>query len=421
MILICIYLYAASRYRWPFSAGGVMVVAILIRALFVPRPPELSDDLFRYLWDGLRLLSGHNPYALPPAAVPAQDAGTAALLARVNHAGLTTIYPPVAQWVFAAGAALKSGPMGIKTVLAIFDVMTCALIVRLLRIIEKPAWLALLYAWHPLAVLEIAASGHIDAAGIFFLVAAVYVLAPQPEMPGAAVPRARRQRCLAFAAGVFFSMAVLTKLFPLVFFPGLLIMAGRYRRSLFCLGFAVGSLFFVLPFIPDIRHAWTTLSLYARTWEFSGFLYRLLRLAPLSGIQIRCLLGGGFAVAVFIAYRSIGTGRAAIPLTLDRFYLLALVFLLLTPTLHPWYALYLVFFLPFSPGTAGIVLSWAVLLAYRILIPYASLGRWIEDDLTPLLIVAAPLAAWLLQCFTANDPQYFRARTQNARQRPADL
>ncbi|BBO91753.1 hypothetical protein [Desulfosarcina ovata] len=421
MILICICLYTASRYHWHVSPGQVMVVAILIRAFFVLRPPELSDDLFRYLWDGLRLLSGHNPYGLPPAAVPAHEAGPAALLARVNHADLTTIYPPAAQWVFTAGAALKSGLIGIKTVLVIFDVMTCALIVRLLRIMEQPSWLAMLYAWHPLAVLEIAASGHIDAAGMLFLVVAIYLLVGQPQTAGLVVPRAKPQWSRVFIAGVCYSMAVLTKLFPLVFFPGMLILAGRSRCIVFCIGITVGSLALALPFFPDIQNAWATLSLYARTWEFSGFLYRCMRLTPLSGIQTRCLIGGGFAVALFVAYRPIGTRRPPIADTLDRFRFLALTFLLLTPTLHPWYALYLVLFLPFSPASCGIVLSWAVLLAYRVLIPYALLGRWIEDDLTPFLIFAAPVAAWLLQRLTADDPQYFHPRPKNARQRPADL
>jgi hypothetical protein len=40
------------------------------------------------------------------------------------------------------------------------------------------------------------------------------------------------------------------------------------------------------------------------------------------------------------------------------------------------------------------VFSWSVLLAYRVLIPYQVTGIWMEDDITPLLIIAGPVAAW---------------------------
>jgi hypothetical protein len=68
----------------------------------------------------------------------------------------------------------------------------------------------------------------------------------------------------------------------------------------------------------------------------------------------------------------------------------------LTPTLHPWYALYLAALLPFAGGTAGLVLSWSVLLSYRVLILYAVTGKWMESDGIPLLVMAGPAAAWVM-------------------------
>ncbi|HLA04819.1 MAG TPA: hypothetical protein VJZ16_02435 [Syntrophales bacterium] len=69
-------------------------------------------------------------------------------------------------------------------------------------------------------------------------------------------------------------------------------------------------------------------------------------------------------------------------------------FLLLTPTLHPWYALYLVSLLPFMAGPAGLVLTWAVFLSYRVLIGYAIDGQWIESDLIAAVIWFSPVVAW---------------------------
>ena len=173
-------------------------------------------------------------------------------------------------------------------------------------------------------------------------------------------------------------------------------MAGRSRGKYFCIGLVGGLLLLALPFCPDIRHAWPTLTLYARTWEFSGFIYRLLAATQLGGVWARWLIGLFYAAVMLVCYRSAG-GWCAPPANLPGvFYRLSLAFLLLTPTLHPWYALYLVLFLPFSAGPAGLVLSWAVLLAYRVLLAWTVLGVWVEDDRTALMIFAAPVAAGLL-------------------------
>jgi hypothetical protein len=394
-ILLCFCLYAGQQNRRLLTPVQVLVVAILVRAMFVFRPPELSDDIFRYLWDGLQMLAGSNPYALPPAAVLSDGCLPAGLAALVNHPHLTTIYPPAAQLVFAAGASLKAGVVGLKALLVLLDLLTCILLMRMLQMLQKPTWLVVLYAWHPLPVLEIAGSGHIDGAGILFLLLAIYLLIKRIDS-NRFRPRVKSAWCQAVFSGFAFSGAILTKLFPLVFFPGLLIMAGRSHWKYFCLGVAGGTLLLGLPFFPDIRHAWTTLSLYARTWEFSGFLYRLLSTTLLSGIPARWLLGLLYAAAMVVSYGSNGARGGSVLHILRVFYILSLVFLLLTPTLHPWYALYLVLFLPFCAGPGGVILSWAVLLAYRILIPFTLLGAWVEDDLIPLMIFAAPVVAWLI-------------------------
>ncbi len=70
-----------------------------------------------------------------------------------------------------------------------------------------------------------------------------------------------------------------------------------------------------------------------------------------------------------------------------------MAFLFFTPTLHPWYGLYLVAFLPFAAGPAGFVLSWSILLSYRVLILYGLTGDWVENDWVAFLILCAPVSA----------------------------
>jgi hypothetical protein len=74
----------------------------------------------------------------------------------------------------------------------------------------------------------------------------------------------------------------------------------------------------------------------------------------------------------------------------------AFLYLLLTPTLYPWYVLYLVCLFPFFAEPGGLILSWAVFLSYYVLIDYTLLGQWIENDTVTAGIWLASVAGSLL-------------------------
>ncbi|WP_291315503.1 hypothetical protein [Desulfuromonas sp.] len=375
--------------KW--SPAIILLPALLFRLFFVLRPPELSDDIFRYLWDGLHTLQGVNPYvAAPDRVLPASDA-LRQLASRVNHPSLVTVYPPAAQAVFAAGASLGGKVLGLKGLLVALDLASCALILRLLAARGRNLAWGALYAWHPLPVLEIAGSGHIDGAGVFFLLLALTLLAAPPRRLSS------RPGLASLAAGASFAGAILSKLFPLVFLPAALLFAGKKDRASFLLGlFAAGGLL-CLPFWPEMLNALGTLEAYARHWEFSGFVYRTLSALSGSGLVARLIIALLFGGVWFLAHGRLRKRPAEARAPFKTLYAVTLAFLLLTPTLHPWYALYLAALLPFAAEPAGIILSWAVLLAYRVLAPYAILGEWIESDLWALLIFAAPVVALALR------------------------
>lgn len=430
VIILSMVLYLGESGAIHWSPALVMIVAIIIRLLFLFRPPELSDDLYRYVWDGLQVLNGHNPYALAPSDIQPQTEAELHLLSRVNHAELTTIYPPAAQLVFTGGAALGGNLSGMKILLTVIDLFTCAFILKVLSLRGEAPCRSVLYAWHPLPVLEIAASGHIDSAGIFFLILSIFLLISRPSFStlGSAFrevpPPFLRQRLMTVLSGSAYACSLLVKLVPFMFLPGLVILSGRGSRLLFLIGMLAGGTALVFPFLPELKHMLVTLDVYARNWEFAGFAYRSLRIMTDSGYLTRLLLALTFLIITtyfslklhFIikgsTFKAGSDARAQTDtdshslirhdhsfLITRTFYGITMTYLLLTPTLHPWYALYLVCFLPFCAGPAGIVLTWSVLLSYRVLIQFALLGQWIEDDVTPALIGAAPIAAFILNTF----------------------
>ena len=177
--------YIAAITRLPRLVGAarphllvIIAMAVLCRMILLAGPPSLSDDVYRYLWDGRVQQAGINPYQYAP------DHPALAFLrtpedAAINHPALETIYPPLAQWIFRAAVAVAPTVLAQKAVFVLFDLATIGAIAALLRQRGRhPAW-CLIYAWNPLVLIEFAHSGHLDSLAIFWLVLALWGLAGQ--------------------------------------------------------------------------------------------------------------------------------------------------------------------------------------------------------------------------------------------------
>lgn len=394
-ILLACALRAGEQGWLDWSPRLILAVALLLRLFFLFAPPQLSDDLYRYLWDGWQLLHAMSPYAMAPATVT-PDPAIADVHRLVNHPRYVTIYPPAAQLIFTVGATLGGTVTGLKALLILIDLGLCAVILRLLQSLRLPLWQSVLYAWNPLAMVEIAGSGHVDGAGMALFLAATLLLIREENSP---LPR--RWPCL--LAGTLGAAAGLVKLFPFVLAPLLLLLVSPSRRRLFIGGFLAGCAALLLPFMTHLGHLAGTLDTYARNWEFAGFVFSTLRRLTGSGNVPRLILVSAFgatAITIAVRLRQQLAGETA---PADRWraalaacHATAMAMLLLTPTLQPWYALSLAVFLPFAPGPAGLVLCWAVLLTYRVQIPYFIFGQWIESPWVTATVFLAPVTAWTL-------------------------
>lgn len=397
-VLLAFALYYGERGRLTWSPVLIMTVALALRLMFLFSPPQLSDDIYRYLWDGGNLLRGTNPYAAAPADIPPPPEQTA-VHAKINHPEYVTIYPPAAQLVFAGGAAFGGTVTGLKAFLTFIDLGLCALLIVLLNRLGLPPWRSVLYAWNPLPVLEIAGSGHVDGVGLAMLIGSICLLVP--EQQGASTKATRR--CPYFLSGALLACTGLVKLFPMVLLPVLLLLVPAGRRRHFVSGFIAALAALLLPFLPQLVNMTATLDIYARNWEFAGFAFNTARALTGSGTIARILLATTFLAAV-IAIACRLAIRLKVPLfpanrgreLLRACYATAMALLLLTPTLQPWYALSLAVFLPFCAGPAGLVLCWAVFLTYRVQILYLILGQWVEDPQVTAAVFMAPVTAFLL-------------------------
>jgi hypothetical protein len=187
----------------------VLAVALAARALLAFDSPSLSNDSYRFVWDGRVQAAGINPYRYAPADSRLRQLRDFPIFTRVNRPYTRTLYPPTNEVAFVAiHESVGESLTGLKLVLLAFEAVTVALLLTLLaRTGNSPGRVAL-YAWHPLAVVETASSGHPDQLLLLFTLATVLLWG------------ARRR----LGAGVAMGIAALTKFVPLVLAPWM------YRR-----------------------------------------------------------------------------------------------------------------------------------------------------------------------------------------------
>ncbi len=184
----------------------ILATAALLRLGALATPVYLSDDVYRYIWDGRVQAAGINPYRYIPTdtqLAPLRDETIFPNINRNNYA--PTIYPPAAQTLFFAATRFRRDRAGDQAGARRGRGDRHRGAARGLADRGAPRHNIMLYAWHPLPVWEIAGSGHIDAAVVAFVALAL----------AAAVSGRRAWSGAALAA------ATLVKFFPLVLVPAL--------------------------------------------------------------------------------------------------------------------------------------------------------------------------------------------------------
>ena len=359
---------AASRAPRASGLPIVLAVGLLARASIIPAPPTLSEDVYRYLWDGRLVAHGVNPFPHAPSD-PALERYHSELIHHLNHAGVPTIYPPAAQILFGAVALVSATPLAWKLALLLLESILLYALLDLLRRRGLPSERLLLYYWNPLVLVESFGSGHVDLAAAAFLVTMVSLY----------------ERKRAAWAGLSFALAVLTKYVPGLILPWLI-----RRRAWLLLGVAaVAAALLAAPFLGAGPALATGLRTYARHWEFNGALFHLLRETIDSEIRIRRILAGaGIAATLAIAWRARSASGAA--------FASMVAFLLLSPTVFPWYAVPVVAFLPLHADWGMLAFSGLLALSYVPLPLYRGTGVWTLPGWVLWVEYGGLVGAWAL-------------------------
>jgi hypothetical protein len=325
----------------------ILGFAVALRFALVFGAPFLSDDMYRYVWDGKVQMAGINPYRFIPDAPELAGLRDAGIFPHINRRTYApTIYPPAAQLTFLFAYLVGGGTvLGTKLVMVACDLATVGMLGVLLGRLGEDPRKVVVYAWHPLVCWEVAQSGHVDAVAVALIV-------------GTIMAAERSKRAL---SGALLGLAALVKVYPLLLVPAF----ARRGGSRFVAALAAMFLLYVpyagvgprvLGFLPTYVH---------EEGIDTGDRFILLRLARLVAPVPTWLYVGLVAIAFLVV--ALRTLRRPAPDT--RFEVAsAATFAAMTLALgtphYAWYALWLLALVTLDPRPAWIYLANASALLY---------------------------------------------------------
>ncbi|MBL6669624.1 MAG: DUF2029 domain-containing protein [Flavobacteriaceae bacterium] len=341
----------------------LLLLGLLFRLVFICATPNLSQDFYRYLWDGNLMGMGINPYLHTPKEVVelVQFPFSSVLyekmgfLSNVNYSN----YPPLSQYLFQGMAFfsqknLFGGIIFLRFIYFMFEMLLFFLGKNLIKTLKLSPNLASWYFLNPLLIIETYGNLHGEGVmcGIFLL--------------GLGFLFQKR----VFFSALLFGISIAFKLFPLLFLPLFYFYFRRKRRLLFY-GIITTTVFlFFLPFSNEntALNYWKTLNLWFNTFEFNASLFYLLRAIgfELVGFNIIKIVGliMPFFLITSIGYISLRNRNPTDIQILKNLLWVCSLYLFTATTVHPWYVISLVALGLLSGYLFPLVWSATVFLSY---------------------------------------------------------
>jgi len=347
--------------------------AFIFRAIFILAIPNLSQDFYRFIWDGRLLLESTNPYLFTVDSFihigefPVDQAAELHSGMGSLNSGHYSNYPPFNQLCFAiaglfAGKSILGSVIVMRLLIIAADFGTLYFGKKLLKKLDLPTHAIFWYILNPFIIIELTGNIHFEGVMIFFLVWSLYLL----------------QTGKWKLSAIVFALSVSTKLIPLIFLP-LLIQKLGWKRSLMffgIVGFVTLALFF--PFYSEvfISNYWETIGLWFTNFEFNASIYYVAREIGYNfrGWNEIAIIGKYTALFVLSLVLLIAIFRKnkTLPQLITGMLLVLSFYYFTSTTVHPWYIATLLILSVFTNYKFPLVWSFVIILSY---LAYIDLGN----------------------------------------------
>ena len=357
-LLFVIYYFLVSNTKKE-DHSFLIALSLFFRLLFLTSIPLLSDDFFRFIWDGHLVNLGISPFAQIPSEVQHLLPNQTLLMEGMNSPDYYSVYPPIAQYIFSISTtlfpdSLMANIISMRSILILAEIGTLALLPKLLSSFNLPKFRSLLYALNPLVIVEISGNLHFEGVMIFFLMLAFLLV---------------RLNKVSLAV-IAWTLSAATKLVPLLFLPVLIPMLKLKKALFFYVLVGIGFALLWLPFIDlgFLSNYYESIQLYHATFEFNASIYYLIRwigyqivgyniIATAGSLLLKIALLGMVVILLMPLFRKQFHFRKALLLSITFYYALALI-------VHPWYLCLLIFLGIFTHFHFVYVWSFLVLVSY---------------------------------------------------------
>ncbi|WP_297707162.1 mannosyltransferase [uncultured Eudoraea sp.] len=351
--------------KWNFNF--LLISGILFRLIFLLVEPNLSQDFYRFIWDGELVLSGINPYLQTPDAI--MENGQILLAnAKELHNGMGSLsarhfsnYPPLNQLLFAisaflGGKSIMGSLLAMRSIIILADIGIYYFGKKLLRHLNRSPHLIFWYFLNPLVIIELTGNLHFEGVMLFFFIWGLCFLSLNKWL---------------FAA-IAFACSISVKLLPLMFLPLFITYFGLRKSIKFYLMLGLIILIGVLPFYSSefINNYTDTVGLWFSNFEFNASIYNLIKqiaikfdAKPWELIKTYGKLVPYIMIGFVLLLTFLRDNKKLSVLISSMFWVLVLYYFL-SPTVHPWYIIFLVGLSVFTDYRFPLAWSLVIILSY---------------------------------------------------------
>lgn len=364
-------------------------IGVLFRVLFLPAIPNLSQDFYRFLWDGRVLIQGINPYVFTPDqflqntppkyilqhwsiiqwdSLFIPQASTLMDGMGALNASHYSNYPPVNQFFFTIAALFFSKSIAgsvvvLKVLMVVADIGILYFGKKLLEKLKLPVKNIFWYFLNPFIIIELTGNLHFEGIMLFFVVWAFYLL----------------QKGKWFWGAVLLGISISVKLLPLLFLPLFFKWFYKKERSTFfnitsSLKFYIVVVSTVLltfaPFLSQefIINFSATIGLWFQKFEFNASVYYIIRWIGFQVIGWNIIATVGkvlpLVVILFILAMTFFRNNTATQNLITATLFCVSFYFLLSTTVHPWYVATPLVLSIFTRYRFPIVWSFMVVFSY---------------------------------------------------------
>lgn len=360
---IC-FAYFYKRIKDEKQLKLILMLVFATKLIIIFAFPNLSDDIYRFKWDGLLVSHGINPFMNTPNELLNRYAGNLAIELKslyplLNSPKYHTVYPLISQAVFGfcsmlSGENITAFSMLLKCVYLIADGTLLFSLIQLLKSSGFQAKKSLLFYASPLCIVELNGNLHFELFLILFLCLAII----------------NYNQGNFLKSGFNLGLSVISKLNSFLF--GILFLSKSdfiKKNVLLAFGFLIpllAALWFILPGISGYK---ASLGLYFHQFEFNSFLYgHLTHYCDVNKFYDEKKLVGIYLmicfmpIAIYLIIKWCFNSQRSFSFKTAWYLLFS--YLLLSSTVHPWYLSLLVFLSCFYLPLTGISWSYLVFFSY---------------------------------------------------------